>query len=71
MTGSKIAKRQREVDETETSLVPESEANEGQTLDPGCYDEAEPRITMMSERGKRVAEKSGQQVPWRNTMVKR
>lgn len=64
-------KKQRQRDETETELVPPSEESSGQTLDPGCYDEAEPRITMLSEAGRRNAIKAGEQIDYRTSMIRR
>jgi len=69
MTGNKIARLQREQNDTE--LVPPSEESSGQTLDPACYDEAAPQITMMSERGERNARAAGNQVDWRSSMIRR
>ncbi len=60
-------------DETETELVPETEASEGLELDPGCNDQDIPAspITMMSEAGRRNAQKAGAVVNWRTGTIRR
>lgn len=57
-------------DETE-QMIPPSQESEGTELDPGCYDQAAPRITMMSPAGERNAKAAGNVVDWRNSMIRR
>lgn len=65
-------KNKQHMDETETELVPESEASSGMALDPPCEDDMPGiHLTMMSERGRSNALRAGNQVRWRDTMVRR
>ena len=68
MNSKQIARMQHEQDETETSLVPESEASSGQTLDQDIP--ASP-VTMLSESGRRNIEAAKRTIDYRTGKIGR
>ncbi len=59
--------------DTTTELVPPSEESSGLELDPGCTDQEIPAspITMMSERGRRNAQKAGERIDYKTSQIRR
>jgi hypothetical protein len=66
--------KNKQRDETETELVPPSEESSGEELDPGCsLDQDIPAspVTMMSEAGRRNAEKAGERIDYKTSQIRR